>query len=183
MKFTKGYVPWNKGLKGCQISWSKGLKLKELGYTHGFQNGHKHSNNPRSIATRIKKGEHISTKTEFQKRQPSWNKGLKGIYSGDKNPCWRGGIEFRKKSDRAFDDSAYMEWRKKVKDRDNWKCRIADKNCKGKLESHHILPWRDHPELRYEINNGITLCHAHHPRKRAEEKRLSPYFQEIVSVS
>ena len=32
-------------------------------------------------------------------------------------------------------------------------------------------------------NNGITLCFAHHPRKRAEEKRLSPYFMELVSVS
>ena len=39
------------------------------------------------------------------------------------------------------------------------------------------------PKLRYEINNGITLYHAHHLRKRAEEKRLAPIFQELVSVS
>jgi len=35
----------------------------------------------------------------------------------------------------------------------------------------------------FTIKNGITLCHAHHPRKRAEEKRLEPLFKELVSVS
>ena len=28
--------------------------------------------------------------------------------------------------------------------------------------------------------NGITLCQAHHPRKRAEEKRLVPVLQRLV---
>lgn len=77
----------------------------------------------------------------------------------------------------------YVEWRTLVFERDNYTCRIADINCKGQLQAHHILPWRDYVELRYVINNGITLCLAHHPRKRSEEKRLSPYFQELVSVS
>jgi NUMOD3 motif-containing protein len=53
----------------------------------------------------------------------------------------------------------------------------------GRLEAHHILNWREYPELRYDINNGITLCHAHHPRKRAEEKRMVSYFTELLSVS
>jgi len=91
---------------------------------------------------------------------------------------------------KKFDDdnldrrsSAYGNWRREIWKRDNWKCKIADKNCKGRIEAHHILGWTNYPELRYEANNGITLCHAHHPRKRVEEKRLSPYFQELVSVS
>ena len=61
------------------------------------------------------------------------------------------------------------------------KSRIADINCSGRLEAHHILDWINYPELRYEINNGITLCHAHHPRGRAKEKELSPYFVELVT--
>lgn len=79
--------------------------------------------------------------------------------------------------------SAYFNWRKEVWLRDRYKCKIANPDCKGKIEAHHILSWRDYPELRYQVNNGITLCHAHHPRKRAEEKRLSPYFAELVSAS
>jgi hypothetical protein len=68
-----------------------------------------------------------------------------------------------------------------IKKRDNWKCKINNQDCKGNLEAHHILSWRDYQELRYDINNGITLCHAHHPRKRIDEAKLSPFFQRIVA--
>ena len=39
------------------------------------------------------------------------------------------------------------------------------------------------PELRYQVNNGITLCQAHHPLKRAEEKRLIPFFNGLLPIS
>lgn len=80
-------------------------------------------------------------------------------------------------------DPEYLQWRKKIHERDYYKCRINNQNCFGKLEVHHILNWTDYPKLHYQINNGITLCHAHHPRKRAEEKRLIFELQELVSVS
>ena len=60
-------------------------------------------------------------------------------------------------------------------------CKINNQDCKGNLEIHHILGYMEHPELRYEVNNGISLCQFHHPRKRSEEKRLSPYFQKLVA--
>jgi hypothetical protein len=83
----------------------------------------------------------------------------------------------------SYKCSGKFSWTLEIKNRDNWKCRISNNDCKGHLESHHILNWVDYPELRYDINNGITLYVAHHPRKWAEEKRLSPYFMELVSVS
>lgn len=76
---------------------------------------------------------------------------------------------------------AYRNWKKEVYSRDNYKCRISDENCKSILEAHHILNWQDYPELRYKINNGITLCQAHHPRGRANEAKLSPYLQQLVA--
>ncbi len=106
--------------------------------------------------------------------------------SGENNSRW---IKDRSKLQRYNDDakdrrsSAYNVWRREVWLRDNFKCKIANPDCKGRIEAHHILGWVDHPELRYQTNNGITLCHAHHPRKRAEEKRLIPTFKELVSVS
>lgn len=75
----------------------------------------------------------------------------------------------------------YKRWRHEVKIRDNFKCRILNTDCNGRLEVHHILGWTKYPELRYEINNGITLCHFHHPRKREDEINLSPYFQKLVA--
>jgi len=35
----------------------------------------------------------------------------------------------------------------------------------------------------YEVNNGITLCHFHHPRKRKDEIKLSPYFMELIKTN
>lgn len=80
-------------------------------------------------------------------------------------------------------DGAYTQWVKKVKKRDKGICRINNKDCSGYKIVHHILSWSEYPELRYNVNNGITLCQAHHPRKRAEEKRLIPFFNGLVSVS
>lgn len=103
--------------------------------------------------------------------------------SGSNNCRW---IEDRSKikiGDRSLNDPLQKGWRKAVKNRDGWKCRIADENCSGKLEAHHILPWSQFPELRYQVNNGITLCHAHHPRKKEDVAKLSPYFQQLVASS
>jgi hypothetical protein len=55
---------------------------------------------------------------------------------------------------------AYTDWRKNVWTRDNWKCKINNQDCKGQILAHHILGWKQYPELRYNINNGITLCQA-----------------------
>lgn len=85
-----------------------------------------------------------------------------------------------KKQERG--DSAYREWRKSVWQRDGWKCRIENSECLGKIVAHHILPWSKFPDLRYGINNGITLCRFHHPLKRADEAKLSPFFQGLVSA-
>ena len=127
-------------------------------------------------------------KTTFKKGKTSWNKGKSGyklaerpntMPRGDKHWSWKGGIS---RDIHSLCKPEYREWRKSVFTRDNYKCRIADGNCKGQLQPHHILIWAEYPELRYVINNGITLCQAHHPRKRAEEKRLEPTFRELVSV-
>ena len=112
-----------------------------------------------------------------------WNKGKKmPMISGENSHHWiPDRTKLAKRQER--NDMAYKDWRRQVWLRDNFKCKIANPDCLGRIESHHILGWTAYPELRYEVNNGITLCHAHHPRARAEEKRLAPYFKELVSES
>lgn len=99
---------------------------------------------------------------------------------GENNSRWIEDRSKLKKSENKMSDTQYRYWMLGVKKRDCWKCKMNNKDCIGRLEAHHILNWIDYPELRYEINNGITLCVAHHPRKRKEEKRLSPYFQKLI---
>lgn len=110
---------------------------------------------------------------------------FKGKYvpSGKDSPHWILDRNKLKKSENKMNDYAYRCWMIEVKNRDLWKCRLSNSDCKGRLESHHIFNWVDYPELRYVINNGITLCHFHHPRKWEEEKRMIPIFQELLSVS
>lgn len=112
---------------------------------------------------------------------------IKGIIAtkkrGPESPFW---IKDRSmvigRHNRNFHDPVYKQWRRQVCNRDDWKCRINNEDCKGRLEAHHIFGWKSHPELRYEVNNGITLCHFHHPRKRKDEVRFSHYFKQLVKA-
>lgn len=123
------------------------------------------------------------------KGKAPWNKGMTGeqIWGSKENhPRYKSDRNALAKSGDAEKDrrsSAYVLWRRAVWLRDKFTCKIANPDCAGRIEAHHILGYKDYPELRYQVNNGITLCHFHHPRTRKEEKRLSPYFQEIVSAS
>lgn len=191
-----------------QIAWNKGKKMTcvhpMLGKHHTTETrqkisvaltGTKHSEETiRKRTLSIKKS--YEGRISYLKGKQAWNKGIPmseitkkrlslsliGKTAGEKNVRW---IKDRTKlkATQKRNDSAYYEWRKQVWLRDNYKCKIVNPDCKGIIEAHHILGWSEFPELRYQLNNGITLCHAHHPRKRSEEKRLSPYFQSLVSVS
>ena len=97
---------------------------------------------------------------------------------GENHPNWKGGISNREIH--SLNNPKYKEWRMNVFARDGFKCRIANKDCSGTLQAHHILRWAEYPELRYDITNGITLCVGHHPRKKAEEQRLEPLFRKLL---
>lgn len=123
---------------------------------------------------------HKFTGRPSRKGVSTWNKGLEGYMAGEKNGRWIADRSLLKKTSRQS-GSAYTFWRNQVYSRDVYKCKILNKDCKGEIEAHHILRWHDYPELRYEVNNGITLCHKHHPKKIAQEKLLSSYFQSLIA--
>ena len=55
----------------------------------------------------------------------------------------------------------YYQWRKAVYERDHYTCQNCGK-VGGKLNAHHIKPFKRFPELRFDVNNGITLCFECH---------------------
>ena len=99
---------------------------------------------------------------------------------GEKHFAWVKDRSLLKDDHRDRGGQLHREWSNSVKKRDEYKCKIDNQDCKGILESHHILSWKDNPELRYELNNGITLCHFHHPKKRKDEIESISYFKELL---
>jgi 5-methylcytosine-specific restriction endonuclease McrA len=55
----------------------------------------------------------------------------------------------------------YKEWRSAVLDRDGNTCKRCGFICPGN-HAHHLLEGISNPELRYDLNNGETLCEACH---------------------
>jgi len=100
---------------------------------------------------------------------------------GENHYRWNPDREAIKRNER--NDGEYGQWVKKVKKRDKNTCRLKDENCFGYNIVHHIRSWGEHPNLRYEVNNGITLCQFHHPKKRSEEKQLISVFEKLVFES
>lgn len=76
---------------------------------------------------------------------------------GKNHPNWKGGVSKR--------DSRSRIWAKRVKQRDK---ECVDCGSKNNIQAHHKKEWAENKDLRYDLNNGETLCsicHAlRHPR-------------------
>lgn len=57
---------------------------------------------------------------------------------------------------------AYKRWRYDVFVRDHFTCQKCGDARGGNLRAHHIKGFANHPDLRFEISNGITLCDSCH---------------------
>ena len=179
-EFKKGDISWNKGLtesdervkimsekssetqrklyaEGKLVPWNKDKKT-------GFL-----SKNPEETKAKISK----SNKETYKNGRVSY---FKGRY-GKLHPRYKG-KNCKKRQKR--NDPAYANWVARVKRRDKNICQLKDENCSGYNIVHHIKGWAKYSELRYKINNGITLCQFHHPLKREDEKKFIPIFMELV---
>lgn len=140
----------------------------------------------------IRKGIKIGLKKAHEKAPERMRKRMVGY----KNPAWRGsgnpnyGKNARRNEkhpmwvkDRSKLKSRPLsegrEWRIKVFIRDNYTCQeCGARNGNGKridLQAHHIKPYAIFPKLRFDINNGITLCLDCH--KQTETYALNSKYQ------
>ena len=85
----------------------------------------------------------------------------------------------RKRSNRDYNDPFYNRWRKQVYTRDKHCCVLC--SSKKRLEAHHIKRWSDFPQLRFDPNNGVTLCRACHRKVTNFENNWEPLFIKIVA--
>jgi hypothetical protein len=76
-------------------------------------------------------------------------------YSGENHPNYR--VEARRKNR----GGSHHKWVNAVISRDRGTCQHC--GATGiELHAHHIKSYKDHPELRFDLDNGITLCYKCH---------------------
>lgn len=99
-------------------------------------------------------------KEQFASGRKQWNLGKRGLLIGEKNPAWKGGVTPTNTKIRQSAD--YKQWRKSVFARDNYTCQECNaRSVIGErvvLNADHIKPFASHPDLRFDVNNGRTLC-------------------------
>lgn len=75
---------------------------------------------------------------------------------GKNHPLWKGGYAS------TTIDGHHRKWKRKVLERDGYKCVYCGST--ERLEADHLWPSARAPHLRYEVENGQTLCHKCHKK-------------------
>lgn len=100
-----------------------------------------------------------SDKTRFCSNQCRGN-WQSEMMKGSNHPNWSGGIA--EKRSLSSVSREYKKWRNDVFKRDNFTCQSCGDNKGGNLNAHHIKSYKNNPELRTTLSNGITLCETCH---------------------
>ncbi len=78
-----------------------------------------------------------------------------------------------------FTTDEYQEWRHAVFNRDHYTCQKCGAT-NNMVHAHHIVPFADHPEVAYELENGITLCEGCHYTVTGHEYEYIEQFAAIT---
>lgn len=88
------------------------------------------------------------TADQIYRKRAKWSK--EDYYTSDKYAKYR--------------TAEYKNWRRAVLMRDKSRCVVCGRGRPARLEVDHIHSWSKHPELRFDVDNGQTLCHSCHKR-------------------
>jgi len=109
-------------------------------------------------------------------KNPNFSKGL----HGSSNPNWKGGVSLE--GSKGRNTSQHFLWKGFVFKRDSYTCQLCSTREFDSLISHHIRNWRTHKELRFDIDNGITLCNRCHGTVSRDEEKYALLFDELIEM-
>lgn len=163
--------------KGWKMSTEGRENMSRVAKTNGF--GKWMKGKKLTLETR-------STMSESAKRKPLMSivtrLKLSEANKGVKSWRWKGGLTSINKAIR--NGLEFKLWRESVFARDNWTCQ----DCKergGELHPHHIKPFALFPELRFAIDNGLTLCKECHKKTetyggKIHAHKLQKAYEKII---
>lgn len=150
---------------------------------------------PEDVRRRISESNKKTFKKKYPNGRPVWNKGKKtGQISWnkgkklpplslewrkkcsdahkarrEKSHLWKGGVTpTHHKIRNSFE---YKIWRELVFKRDRYTCIFCKDDRGGNLEADHIKRFSEYPELRFDVQNGRTLCHDCHKKTKTYGRR------------
>lgn len=98
-------------------------------------------------------------KKELYKNNPMLKVQHSAAMQGIPLSQWNGFAELETRRARKSVD--FKEWQKEVFKRDKYTCQCCGQYG-GVLHAHHLDSFADNKDLRFDINNGITLCESCH---------------------
>ena len=147
MVFVAGHPAYG----GYETRFKKGHSLR-VGMRHTEEAIRKMSESRKGKATG---NNNAMANPEFRKKVSEAKRGVPHYNQREENhPNWENGKENLRLRGRL----EYKQWRESVFERDDWTCQECKTRGGIELNAHHIKPFAFHPELRFDVNNGQTLC-------------------------
>lgn len=106
---------------------------------------------------------------QIAKGTPPWNKGIEGYRAGEKHHFWKGGVTGVNHKIRM--SLKMKQWRIAVFERDNYTCQGCNQRG-GNLEADHIKQFAYFPALRFDVDNGRTLCKDCHKKTPTYSRKV-----------
>jgi len=103
-------------------------------------------------------------------------------HSGENSYLWKGGVTPIHNKIRA--SIQYKQWQKEVFIRDGYCCSLCGDRKKKFLVAHHIQNFAQYPQLRFVIENGITLCrncHKEFHKKYGKIDNIKDQIEEFIN--